>query len=204
MNDQAAAKAEIFEVVQNWVLWRDTDDWERFATVWHAAGHMSATCFHGPAADFIAASRAGSVGGAQVQRLLGGTTVEVAGDHAIAQTRVSILQRATVDGVEIDVTNVGRFHDFFLRDERGWCIRPCRGVHEKNWVTPVDVTRSPRFDDELLGAYPPGYRYTAYVQTKSGLTVRQGLPGHAGPELDQLYQEGKTWLAGAEDPGPAV
>jgi hypothetical protein len=28
-------KLEIVEVVQNWALWRDAGDWERFAGVWH-------------------------------------------------------------------------------------------------------------------------------------------------------------------------
>jgi hypothetical protein len=34
-------KLEIVEVVQNWALWRDAGDWERFAGVW-LAGAASA------------------------------------------------------------------------------------------------------------------------------------------------------------------
>ena len=26
------------EVVENWALWRDAGDWDRFATVWHRGG----------------------------------------------------------------------------------------------------------------------------------------------------------------------
>jgi SnoaL-like domain len=48
--------AEIREVVENWVVWRDAGDRERFTTVWHPDAVMSATWFHGPAADFIAES----------------------------------------------------------------------------------------------------------------------------------------------------
>ena len=57
MNDLSADKLAILEVVENWVLYRDAGDWERFATVWHTDGWMTATWFQGTAVDFIAASR---------------------------------------------------------------------------------------------------------------------------------------------------
>src|SRR6476619_7625678 len=44
-------KLAIRELVQNWVLWRDAGDWERFRTVWHDDGYMMATWFQGPAED---------------------------------------------------------------------------------------------------------------------------------------------------------
>ena len=34
-------KLAIREVVENWVLWRDAGDWERFRTVWTDDGHSS-------------------------------------------------------------------------------------------------------------------------------------------------------------------
>ena len=33
----------IRDVVQNWALWRDAGDWERFRTVWHPEARMMAT-----------------------------------------------------------------------------------------------------------------------------------------------------------------
>ena len=35
MTDIAAEKQTIREVVENWVMWRDARDWDRFRTVWH-------------------------------------------------------------------------------------------------------------------------------------------------------------------------
>ena len=49
----------IRELIENWALWRDAGDWERFATVWHDDGWMTATWFQGPARDFIQVSREG-------------------------------------------------------------------------------------------------------------------------------------------------
>ena len=47
----------IREVVENWVVWRDSGDWERFRTVWHEEGYMMATWFQGTAEEFIRVNR---------------------------------------------------------------------------------------------------------------------------------------------------
>ena len=94
----------IRELVENWALWRDAGDWERFATVWHPTeGWMTATWFQGPARDFIAASRQGFDAGVSILHFLGGHTADVAGDRAVAQTKMTINQRAEIDGVTVDV-----------------------------------------------------------------------------------------------------
>ena len=53
MSDLLADKFAIRETVESWVIYRDAGDWERFATVWHSDGWMTATWFQGPAKDFI-------------------------------------------------------------------------------------------------------------------------------------------------------
>ncbi len=56
-NDEREDRQELRELVENWALWRDAGDWDRFASVWDPAeGWMSATWFQGPAAEFIAVS----------------------------------------------------------------------------------------------------------------------------------------------------
>src|SRR6516162_7792148 len=108
-----ADRFAIRELVENWALWRDAGDWERFATVWHPTeGWMTATWFQGPAPEFIAASRRGFESGVGILHFLGGHTADVAGDRAIAQTKMTINQRAEIDGVAVDVLCTGRFYDF--------------------------------------------------------------------------------------------
>ena len=103
----------VVEVVHNWALWRDAGDWERFGTVWHDNGWMTATWFQGPAAKFIEVSRAGFERGVSILHFLGGSTVDLIDHRAIAQTKMTINQRAPVDGVLVDVVCTGRFFDFF-------------------------------------------------------------------------------------------
>jgi hypothetical protein len=105
-------KTAIREVIENWVLWRDAGDWARFATVWHDDGWMTATWFQGPARKFIEVSREGFEKGVSILHFLGGFTCDVSGHRAIAQTKMTINQRANVDGVVVDVVCTGRFYDF--------------------------------------------------------------------------------------------
>src|SRR4051812_12644948 len=92
----AADQAAIRKVVEDWVLLRDAGRWEEFRSVWNDDGWMTATWFQGPFSDFIAASRAGADSGVEISHFLGGFTCEVAGDRAIAQTKMRIEQRARV------------------------------------------------------------------------------------------------------------
>ena len=49
MDDAMMSRLAIRELLENWVVWRDAGDWDRFRTVWHADGRMMATWFQGSA-----------------------------------------------------------------------------------------------------------------------------------------------------------
>jgi hypothetical protein len=195
-------KTAIRELVENWAVWRDAGDWERFATVWHpTGGWMSATWFQGPATEFIDKSRAGFEAGVSILHFLGGHSADVADDRAIAQTKMVISQRAAVDGVDVDVSCTGRFYDFLTHHDGRWTIVRRQPIYEKDRLDVVDPADGLALDHDLLREFPSGYRYLGYVQTKAGFTVKKGLPGLTGAAVHQLYDEGATWLAGAETPG---
>jgi hypothetical protein len=183
--------------VEDWVVWRDAGDWERFRTVWHDDGRMMATWFQGGCDDFIRASRAGFERGVSILHFLGGTSVEVAGTRAISQTKMTITQRATVDGVECDVVCTGRFYDFLERRDR-WGIVLRQPIYEQDRIFPVDPAAPPQLDHELLESFPIGYRHLAYLQTRNGFTVKRDMPGLTGPEVEALYASGSRWLAGKD------
>jgi hypothetical protein len=202
MSDQLSSdRLAIRETVENWVLWRDAGDWERFATVWHDDGWMTATWFQGPAQRFIEVSREGFNKGVNILHALGGWTCDVAGTRAISQVKMNILQRAPLDGVMVDVLCVGRFYDFFEKREGRWGIVRRQPIYEKDRLDPVDPSATLVLDAERLAGFPEGYRHLGYLQSKNGFTVKQGLPGVRGPEVEKVYAEGKAWLAGSEKPG---
>ncbi|MFD4253369.1 nuclear transport factor 2 family protein [Amycolatopsis thermoflava] len=193
------------ELVDNWAVWRDAGDWDRFATVWHPEdGWMTATWFQGPAAEFIAASRDGFDHGVNILHFLGGHSADVRGDRAVSQTKMTISQRGTVDGVEADVVCTGRFYDFCSRHGDGWKIVRRQPIYEKDRIDPVDPATPLKLDAGLLDRFPAGYRHLAYLQTKAGFTVKTGLPGLTGEAVRRLYAEGAAWLDGSATAGGGV
>jgi hypothetical protein len=201
LSNLSVEKLAIREVVENWVLYRDSGDWERFATVWHSDGWMTATWFQGPARNFINRSREGFDAGVHILHSLGGWTCDITGNRAISQVKMSIHQRAPLDGVLVDVACTGRFYDFFEKRHERWAIVRRQPIYEKDRLDPVDPNASVKLDQPLLSSFPEGYRHLAYLQAKNGFTVKQGLPGLRGPEVEKLYSEGKDWLAGSKQPG---
>jgi hypothetical protein len=194
-------KLAIREVIENWALWRDAGDWKRFATVWHDDGWMTATWFQGPASQFIEVSRAGFERGVNILHFLGGFTCDIAGARAIAQTKMTINQRAVVDGLEVDVVCTGRFYDFLEKRNDRWGIVRRQPIYEKDRMDPVEPSRRLMLDVTVLTKFPEGYRHLAYLQTRNGFTVKDGLPGLRGQAVDKLYAEGRAWLEGAATPG---
>src|SRR4051812_16040095 len=84
----------------------------RFCEVWHEDGRMMATWFQGSRDEFIKVSEEGYQKGVRILHFLGGSTIDLSGSRAIAQTKMTISQRAKVDGVLCDVVCTGRFYDF--------------------------------------------------------------------------------------------
>ena len=205
MSDLTADKIAIREVVENWVIYRDAGDWERFATVWHSDGWMTATWFQGPAADFIEVSRKlFKQGGGSILHSLRGWTCDIVGTRAISQVKMTILQRAQLEGVEVDVVCYGRFFDFCEKRDGRWAIVRRQPIYEKDRIDPVDPSAVLHLDTDLLAKFPEGYRHLAYLQAKNGHAIKESLPGLHGPEVEKLYGEGKAWLEGSEKPGEVL
>ena len=194
-------KLEIRAVVENWVLWRDAGDWDRFATVWHDDGWMTATWFQGPARNFIDVSREGFNKGVNILHALGAHACDIAGNRAVSQVKMNILQRAAVDGVIVDVLCIGRFYDFFEKRDGRWAIVRRQPIYEKDRLDPVDPSATLTLDAAALARFPEGYKHLGYLQSRNGFNVKLDLPGLRGPAVEKLYAEGNAWLAGSATPG---
>lgn len=196
MTNEMVERLRVREVVENWAVWRDSGDWERFRTVWHTDGVMMATWFQGPAEDFIAVTKEGWDKGVSILHTLSGSSIDVNGNRAIAQTKMSISQRAALDGVVCDVVCTGRFYDFFEKRNDVWGIVLRQPIYEKDRLDPVDPDATLSLDQGLLQEFPEGYRYLAYLQTKNGFKVKRDMPMLKGTAVERLYARGAAWLAG--------
>ena len=196
MQSQMQERLAIREVVENWGVWRDAGHWERFRGVWHADGRMMATWFQGTAEEFIAVSRAGCEKGVNILHFLGGNSVDIAGNRAISQTKMTISQRAKVHDVTVDVVCTGRFYDFFEKRDGRWAIVLRQPIYEKDRMDPVDPAARLSLDATLLSRFPEGYRHLAYLQTVIGFKVKPYMPCLNWPEVEALYARGRAWLEG--------
>jgi hypothetical protein len=197
-NSDMYDKQAIREVVDNWVIWRDSGDWERFRSLWADDGRMMATFFQGSYSDFIKLGKEGMQKGLNVLHFQGGNSIDLAGNRAISQTKVIISQRAKMDGYLVDVVCTGRFYDFFEKRNGKWLIVLRQPIYEKDRMDVVDPdpAKPLKLDQSLLLSFPEGYRHLAYLQTKAGYKVKKDQPGLKGPEVEALYALGKKWLAG--------
>src|ERR1700753_2274018 len=196
MTDTTADKIIIRELVDAWAIYRDARLWDRFRTVWHAAGRMMATWFQGGYEEFIKVNNEGWARGVRILHFLGGCAVEVSGHRAVAPTKMTISQRAPVERVIWHVLCPGRFYDFFEKRDGRWGLVLRQPIYEKDRLDPVDPAAKLSLDQDLLKSFPEGYRHLAYLQHKIGYKVKTDMPGIEGPELDALYARGGRWLAG--------
>lgn len=194
MNIELLDRLAIRDVVENWAVWRDAGDWERFASVWSRDGVMMATWFQGSATDFIRVSQEGWDRGVSILHFLGGTSIDLAGSRAIAQTKMTISQRAVVEDVLCDIVCTGRFYDFFEKCDDRWQVVLRQPIYEKDRIDPVTPGAIPRLDPALLDQFPAGYRHLAYAQTRIGYAVKRDMPGLTGDAVQSLYARGQAWL----------
>ncbi|MDP9649889.1 nuclear transport factor 2 family protein [Paraburkholderia caledonica] len=184
----------IRETIENWAVWRDAGDWERFATLWHPDGRMMATWFQGSGREFIEVTKAGWANGVSILHFLGGTSIEVNGSRAVAQTKMTISQRGEVEGTLCDVVCTGRFYDFFAKVDDRWLLLLRQPIYEKDRLDPVRPDARPVLDAALLAEFPSGYRHLAYMQTRIGYKVKRDMPTLTGTEVEALYARGRRYL----------
>ncbi|MDP9606013.1 SnoaL-like domain-containing protein [Variovorax sp. YR750] len=196
MNETLQQELLIRRMIERWAVWRDAGDWERFATVWHPEGVMMATWFQGPYTEFIRVTKEGWAKGVSILHFLGGSAIEVAGERAIAQTKMTISQRGMVEGVLCDVVCTGRFYDFVEKHEGEWKLLHRQPIYEKDRIDPVDPAATVKLDADVLAGLPEGYRHLTYIQQRIGYTVKLDMPMLKGPAVEELYRRGARWLAG--------
>ena len=196
MDQELLDRLTIKQLVDNWVVWRDAGHWDRFRTVWHDDGVMQATWTQGTADEFIAMSKEGWAKGVSILHFLGGNSIDLAGDRAISQTKMTISQRARVHDVLVDVVCTGRFYDLIERRNGKWGFVLRQPIYEKDRMDPVDPAGKVELDQTLLMSFPEGYRHLAYLQSQIGYKIKLNMPGLKGDLVEALYKRGADWLAG--------
>ena len=150
----------------------------------------------GPGREFIRVSQEGLAKGVRILHFLGGTGIDLAGERAIAQTKMTISQRARCTTCSATSSAPGASTISWRSGSGKWGIVRRQPIYEKDRIDPVDPAATLRLDQQALAALPEGYRHLAYMQELIGYKVKRDMPGLIGPEVEKLYGEGRDWLAG--------
>ena len=117
---------------------------------------MMATWWQGPYEEFIRVSQEGWDRGVRILHFLGGSTIDVNGDHAVAQTKMTITQRVEVHDVLCDVVCTGRFYDFLAHRDERWGMVLRQPIYEIDRLTPVSPVARAGARRRAAGALPRG------------------------------------------------
>lgn len=187
----------IRDLIERWVVYRDSFLWDKFRTLWHEDGIMAATWTISPFEDFIKITDEGIKHGLNIMHILGGSAIEVNGNRAVSMTKFMILQRAVVEGVLCDVTCYARHYDLLEKRGGRWGFVYRETIADKDRIDPVDNNEHVVLDKSLLEQFPAEYQYLAYLQTKVGYNVNKDCPRLSGGKaLEALYKRGDEWLKG--------
>ena len=150
----------------------------------------------GPGRRVHPGQREGFDRGVRILHFLGGTSIDVAGDRAVAQTKMTISQRADVHDVSCDVVCTGRFYDFLEQRDDVWGIVLRQPIYEQDRLDPVDPAARLVLDGQVLAALPgrlPASRVPADADRVHG-QARHARTHRCRGRL--LYARGAAWLAG--------
>ncbi len=190
-------RAGVLQTIGDWAMWRDTERWDRLRSVYAPEATMAVSWFSGTASDFVTRCETMNKAAANPivsHHMLGGSQVELESDRAVAETRVSILMRLHVHGVECDVTAISRFHDRLVRAGDAWLIAHRVAVFEKDMIQPVVPGDTLLIDRAKFMGLPAAYRCCAYTLAERGMTVNTSLPAPGSPALAALHAAGWDWL----------
>jgi len=197
MNQVFIDTMQIRDLIERWAVYRDALLWDKFRTIWHPDGIMTATWTEGPFEDFIKMNTEGVKRGLNILHILGGSAIDVVDDRATSMTKFMILQRAVVEGALCDVTCIARHFDLWERRDNRWGLVYRGTIADKDRIDPVDNTESVALDKSLLDEFPTEYCHLAYLQTKAGYNVNRDCPRlSGGSSLDALYKKGEDWISG--------
>ncbi len=205
MTDAAPRQAmldeyEIANLLMRWGHARDADDWETLAACFHDDARISISWMSGPAADFLAGSKAMAERrppGAHVKHAFAGPLILIDGERAFSRCHVTLYARARIDGHEFDFTSLFRFFDLLERRAGVWRLFRRTGVYEKDRMDPVAPHSVPArfYEDMDLSSFPPEMRFLCFRQSKTGVPSTPTIVVYS-PEEEALRAECLAWLAG--------
>lgn len=191
--------AEIRELIESWVVWRDMGEWERLRQIWHPDGRMAASWREGTADEFIEGNRQGWAQGLDILHQLGGSVVMLSDqcDRAVTITKMVISQRAAIHDTLCEVAAQARHFDRWEMRTGRWGLLDRKTIFDRDRLDTVDPNATVKLDESVLARFPTPYQHLAYLQSSLGYPVRTDLPHLRSEAAAALFRTGEEWLTGS-------
>ncbi len=189
-------RMEILEVLAGWGVLRDSGQLDLLGECFAPDGVMHTSGSSGPASRFIENARKSQPGSGLAQHIYGGGVVEVAGDRALAQSRMLVMSRKKVGRIAVDLTGFVLMFDRFVRTPQGWRILERFPLYERDRLDLVDRADSLDIDLSPFAAYPQGLQHIAFVQRAGGREVPANVLSMSADGFAATHAEWRRWLQG--------
>jgi hypothetical protein len=194
-----AEKAAITQVIGEWAIWRDTAEWGKLRACYASDGTMAVSWADVSVTEFIEGCKRivdDPEGRIVSNHIMGTSGIDVRGDRAVAESRMTVIMRLKVHGILCDVTGYGRFFDLFLKTSEGWKIQRRVAIFDKDCIAPVNPSDKVELNELKLATFPPAYQFCAYTMAQFNMPLNSDLPAPGSAALVELYKKGAQWLAG--------
>lgn len=200
MNAPGADLSEAAAVVLRERQSRDRGWWDEMAACFTDDALVMMSWFQGPAAEFVARTRARSGANPWGRHRLGPPAVRVQGDRAWVELPVGIEFDLELGDTPAVLTSYCRSQYRVRCEEQSWRIERITSVYERDELNAaLPNTRLP-VDPAELFAHRPSYRALAWYFERRGTPLPDDLPGEDRPEqVAVLYDAERAWLAGGAE-----
>jgi hypothetical protein len=191
-------RQEISELMIGWI-YRDKEQWEELASLFHPDATLRILWFSGAARDFIDGSRRMGHGPLRSKHFIGTPAIRFAGDRALVETNAILLAELTNAGIGATIHN--RFLDRVSKRDGAWRIEHRDSVYDMGGFTyPYGVAAAPDIDAEALSArHLREYAALAYLLETTGNPVTGTFPTRFSDQEAAIRATGQAWLTQADE-----
>lgn len=198
--DLIAEEAAILRLIRLERFLRDQGDWDALAACYTEDSTVVTTWFNGSGREFAEASRVMAAAGRHSKHLIWPANVQIAGTRALAESPAAIVNRSTIDGIEVDMVQWCRFHSRVIRDSGGWRLASFEGIYQKDEIHPVwPGDQLPEAWWAEIRPLRASYRIWAWAMLRRAYEVDTELLGDDRPDLlESFYADQGKWLVAGQ------
>lgn len=128
---------------------------------------------------------------------LGAVAVEIVGNRAVSQNKMTISARGKLDGVLCEFSCMSRHLDRWEKREGLWGLVLRETIYDRDRLFAVVPGETVSLDESRFASVPEAYRGLGYLLSALGHPVATDLPVFGGALEQDRLAEANGWLSQA-------